>query len=109
MPRLSRLVVATPCAAVREAGRRALPLRMGKGLRMSVDPIDTGVCDWIWDGELAARYGYSQTDLANFARLLARPCPFCHAKPGERCTTREGTPILDLDWQHVARHAYPGR
>jgi hypothetical protein len=73
---------------------------------MSIDPIDTGVCDWIWDGTVAAKYGYTDDDLARFAKLLARHCPFCKAEPGGLCMTRYGQPIDDLDNQHVARHNY---
>lgn len=71
-----------------------------------VDVIDTGVCDWLWDGRLRAMYGYDDGDLARFARLLSRPCPYCDAKPGDRCRTRSGELIADLDAQHVARHYY---
>lgn len=75
---------------------------------MSVDPIDTGACDWIWSGALD-KWNYTAEDKANFARLLARRCPLCEAEPGARCTRRDGSEIEDLDAQHVARHAYWNR
>lgn len=74
---------------------------------MTVDPIDEGVCDWLWDGRILARFpNLTEEDLPRFARLIARFCPFCEAEPGDRCTRRDGSEIEDLDQQHVARHSY---
>jgi hypothetical protein len=68
-----------------------------------VDPIDTGIVDWVFDGRLTAR-GYTATDLATTARLLLRPCPYCGAPPGEWCRNTGTGQLLDhLDSQHVAR------
>lgn len=63
--------------------------------------IDSGVVDWLWDGRLQAE-GYDDDDLANWARVLLKPCPHCNAKPGKVCTTAAGKEI-HLDFQHVAR------
>jgi hypothetical protein len=66
--------------------------------------IDSGCLDWIWEGELAAKHGYSNDELAIVARVLALPCPTCQSVPGEWCRSTRGGEILDhLDRQHLAR------
>ncbi|WP_020577872.1 hypothetical protein [Actinopolymorpha alba] len=66
--------------------------------------IDSGRLDWVFDGHLAARYGYTTADLATLARVLSRPCPHCSAEPGLWCmNTRSGGQLEGLDNQHLAR------
>ena len=66
--------------------------------------IDTGKLDWIWDGRLKER-GYDDETLAITARVLARPCPTCDAKPGDWCQTAAGHVLDDLDKTHVTRRS----
>lgn len=68
-----------------------------------VDPIDTGIVDWIWDGQLQEMYGYTDSDLAILARLLLRPCRRCGAGPGDWCVTSAGRKIEHMDDQHIER------
>ncbi|MGH3488252.1 MAG: zinc finger domain-containing protein [Actinopolymorphaceae bacterium] len=67
--------------------------------------LDTGVVDWIWDGQLKAMFNYTDADLAILARLLLRPCPTCHAGSGQWCHTASGNDIVGLDVQHLARRS----
>jgi hypothetical protein len=68
--------------------------------------IDSGVLDWIWAGELA-EHGYRDHELAILARVLARRCPHCEAKPGQWCrNTGSGTLLDHIDKQHVARRMH---
>jgi hypothetical protein len=67
-----------------------------------VDPIDSGLLDWIWNGDLK-RTGYTDDDLNITARVLSRRCPTCRAGVGEWCRTTAGNVLAHLDLQHVAR------
>lgn len=85
--------------------------RPGNHDRDATDPVtdpwelalDSGRLDWIWDTGLTGQ-GYTSTDLDTLSRVLARPCPHCHADIGEWChNTGSGEPLCHLDRQHVAR------
>jgi len=67
-----------------------------------VDPLDSGVVDWVFDGRLAQE-GWGQADLRTLAHVLSRPCPHCKAQPGQWCETQSGRLIKSLDDLHVAR------
>ena len=68
-----------------------------------IDPIDSGKLDWIWDGRLKERLGYSDETLETVARVLSRACPHCRADVGQWCRTASGRQLDDLDQQHLAR------
>ncbi|MEQ7006001.1 hypothetical protein ABN028_07345 [Actinopolymorpha sp. B17G11] len=70
------------------------------------DPIDSGVVDRVFEGSVAADFGYTQGDLGILARLLCRPCPTCGAEPGTWCRTRNGRVLVGLDTQHSARRRF---
>lgn len=67
-----------------------------------VDPLDTGLLDWIWNGHLK-QIGYTDDDLRTTARVLSRACPMCSAGIGQWCRTAAGNVLAHLDQQHVAR------
>jgi hypothetical protein len=67
------------------------------------DLIDSGIVDWVFEGPLAAEFGYTQGDLGILARVLCRPCPRCHAAPGVWCRTPNGRELVGLDAQHTTR------
>jgi hypothetical protein len=75
--------------------------RVGDGC-LPVDPLDSGLLDWIWAGRLKDQ-GYTDQDLHTTARVLSLVCPTCSAGVGEWCHTAAGTVLADLDLQHVAR------
>ncbi|MGH3491097.1 MAG: hypothetical protein ACRDP8_24675 [Actinopolymorphaceae bacterium] len=79
----------------------------GHGVETGVEIIDTGLVDWVFEGSLAARFGYTQGDLGILARLLCRPCPGCRAEPGAWCRTPNGRELVGLDVQHTARRLRP--
>lgn len=68
-----------------------------------MDPLVSGLVDWVFDGRLKEMYGYTDSDLVTLARVLLRPCPLCKAKPGDWCETKMRRKIEHLDDQHVAR------
>lgn len=67
-----------------------------------VDPLDTGLLDWIWSGDLKAM-GYTDDDLNTTARVLSHRCPKCSAGIGQWCRTAGGNLLAHLDLQHVTR------
>lgn len=68
-----------------------------------VDPIDSGVVDWVFDGRLLEQ-GYTPHDVNTTARVLSRYCPYCHAMPGGWCVSKvTGADLAHLDDQHIAR------
>jgi hypothetical protein len=73
-----------------------------------VDPLDSGLLDWIWNGELEEQ-GYTHADLATLARILSRVCPHCGATIGAWCVNTGSGQVLDhIDRQHVSRRMRPG-
>lgn len=76
-----------------------------KADNVDVDPLDSGLLDWIWDSSRPEVAELTATDRVTLARLLSRPCPLCDATVGEWCVTRSGVVLDHLDKQHVARRA----
>ena len=69
--------------------------------------LDSGLVDWVYDGNLTAR-GWCDGDIRTLARVLLRQCPTCHIEPGFWCRTTTGTPIERLDGQHAPRRRLDG-
>ncbi|MEQ4208904.1 hypothetical protein ABN028_21850 [Actinopolymorpha sp. B17G11] len=82
-------------------GVHAFRDRVGDGC-FPVDPLDSGLLDWIWSGRLKDQ-GYTDVDLNTTARVLSLVCPTCSADIGEWCHTAAGNILAHLDLQHVAR------
>ncbi len=100
----ARVMPASVVAGIRTIGNRRKTLELEQELRRELGRAPTAPPPEF----SAAREAFGQLPASHIPDVQRVRCPWCHARPGIRCTAKGGEGTLAVTYAHPARYAAAG-